>query len=192
MPTTTKKSQSISFSQTAEDKALLEAIEQAMAKQRYASFNELGKAALRQFLLTNEPTSSSPNAQQSDQQFTLLQQQLARLEQAFTTKESPQSSQMENQLARLMEQIELLGDKVTQPLAELQNQLTRLNQMINDQGASQTNEFETQVNRLALQIERLEVAASRMPTPEPEEPDTVQARELDPVVRRLSTLLENF
>ena len=190
MATPTKKSQSISFSQTAEDKAVLEAIEQAIAAQRYASFNELGKAALRQFLLTNEP--ASPNAPPSDQQFTLLQQQLARLEQAFTTQEAPQSSQMENQFARLMEQIAQVGDKITQPLADLQNQLTRLNQIINDQGARQTNEVETQLNRLALQLERLAVAASPMPTPEPAQPDTVQARELDPVVRRLSPLLENF
>ena len=168
MATTTKKSQSISFSQTAEDKALLEAIEQAMAEQRYANFNELGKAALRQFLATNEPASASLDAQPSDQQFTMLQQQLARMEQAFATKESPQLSQIENQLSRLIEQIEQLGNKITQPLAELQNQVTRLDQMINAKGASP------------------------MPTPEPEEPDTVQARELDPVVRRLSTLLENF
>jgi Arc/MetJ-type ribon-helix-helix transcriptional regulator len=192
MTTTRKNTRSISFTQAADDKALAAAIEQALAEQRYASFDELGKAALRQFLSTSEPAQTTPGAEQPTQQFLNLQQQLDRLEQALTTKDAPPPSHLEEQLVQLTQQIGQLGDQVTQPLAEVQRQVTRLEGVLAAIQTSQASELADQLSRLAQQIDRLEASGQPVTTSEPDEPAIVQQRELDPVLQRLSALLENF
>jgi len=77
-------------------------------------------------------------------------------------------------------------------LLDLQHQITRLEQTVSAQAVSQVSEFERLLTRLGLLLEQLE-AKSRPPSePEPAEVLSETAHEPDPVLSRLSRVLERF
>lgn len=212
-PTTKKTSRSISFTPAEADQALLEAIDHELAEQRYSSFSELCKEALRQLLLASQ-------SEQPPLQLAELQQQLTRLEQALATKELPQFERFEDQLADLTRQLDQVNANVNQVLqpspqldqitthlsrlstqieqvvsqsnltfVDLESQITKLGQTLSAKEASQFSEFERLLTRLGLIFEQLE-AKSRPPSkPEPAE---IISETADPVLSRLSRVLESF
>lgn len=188
MTTTTRKnSRTISFTQNADDKALLATIEQVLAEQKYASFDDLGKSALRQ-LLTMPAQTTAPTAP-NEQSFTLLQEQLERIEQMVMAQAKTQT---EERLASLVQLFVQLSENVTQSLADLQNHLVQLRQAVEVKSQSHEAEFADQLSRLALQVDRLEHTGRELETADADEAVVAQPRELDPVLQRLTTLLENF
>lgn len=157
-PTARKNTRSIAFTQSAPDKALLEAIDHELAEQQYASFDELCKEALQQFLLTIGPTQAvsedAPNIEALSEQLAGLQDQLARLEQIVTAPSPAQ--QAVPQEGVLLQRLEQLEARLHRPLETLQERLTHLEAWADEQLPTPSEPFEQQILNLAQRVEHLE------------------------------------
>ncbi len=172
-----KITQSVAFSlEDAADQALWEAIEKELSLTKYQTFSNLCKQALWQFLFvsetpTNSPSSSPPpgspgvRSPELDDQVSQLQKQLSHLERQIVAEEGNRFERLERQLAQM-----------TQQLALIQLAVTTLPSSPPPQPVVQTP------------------PPSVEPTPQPEKPQEqpTSQQESDPVLQRLSSLVDDF
>ncbi|ERT07083.1 flxA-like family protein [Lyngbya aestuarii BL J] len=180
-----KLTQSVTFTtEDAADQALWEAIEKELSLTKYQTFSNLCKQALWQFLFvsdspaktstpaetTTSSSSISPTPNHShklEEQVSELQKQLSHLEQKMLTEEGNRFERLQRQLTQM-----------TQQLAQLQVAITL-------QPSSPTPQPASQIT-----------SSSSFPEPvaEPVEPETqaTPEQESDPVLQRLSSLVDDF
>lgn len=184
MATTAKRSnKTLYFTQEDEDQALLKKAEQLLAEERFSSFNELGKEALRRFLA--DMTADQPaSAVAAD--IDTLQQQLARIEAAVTQTSAPLPPELAEQVAGSAQQAAMLNTKMDEVL----EQFASIGETIRTELVGRLGEIERHMSSLADQYQQLE--ASRQPPPQPEAVAAPPPREADPLVQRLGRLLERF
>lgn len=176
---------SVRFTLVQADQSLLQAVEQELANEQYASFGDLCKQALQQFL----SPSDSAGSEQLEQQLTELQGRVAAFETLLTQRDDQRLSQVETQLttlsqhlAALAQQVEQVGVSLNQPLAELQNRVGELEQTLSSQVVELLNQREFP-SPSSDQRTRQHLSAVQ-----PE----VLGQSDDPVLQRLSLALEDF
>ncbi len=168
----TGKRFSVTFSQQTEDQTLLQAVESELAKNKRASFGALCKQALSQLLLNPNPPTAAPPPEATASTvplFIALQQQIVDLQLKLATLEQSQHEQLKQQFAQLESQI-----------AILQRQVERIDIKVN-----------VALDNPPLVSPQPELAGDgqRSLTSTPESsPEPV----VDPLLSRLSSLLESF
>ncbi|WP_413166548.1 hypothetical protein ACL6C3_07520 [Capilliphycus salinus ALCB114379] len=181
-----KLTQSVTFTtEDAADQALWEAIEKELSLTKYQTFSNLCKQALWQFLFGSESpaTTSTPTtptvasssfipstpeySQQLEEQVRQLQNQLSVLEQKVLTNEENHFERLQGQLIQM-----------TQQLAQLQVAITLQASSPSPQPTSQTPPPSPPAEPI------VELA-------EPE-PQATPEQKSDPVLQRLSSLIDDF
>jgi nucleotidyltransferase/DNA polymerase involved in DNA repair len=167
-----KFTQSVTFSEDAADITLLEAIEKELSVARYQTFSNLCKQALWQFLSVTESAPTAPTANLS-----------------------PTSNSLQQQLAQLQTQLEELENKI---LTEEQNQFTRVEARLN-RLAQQIAQIQANLDLQALQAEASFPLPETLKLKPPQQPiQPIQPQEksteesADPLLNRLSSLLDDF
>ncbi|MGE5658614.1 MAG: hypothetical protein ACM37W_18605 [Actinomycetota bacterium] len=162
-------STSVTFTEDAADQTLLAAIEKELAGQQYQTFSNLCKQALWQFLSVSESAGPSPSFLRLEQRILELQQKLAELETQRSATEQNRLEGLEHHLSELKEQMALLHTTVNLKLAQ------------------------------AIKVVEPEAVTPKAVESAIEEPEVVELeaetstpKELDPVLSRLSGLLEDF
>lgn len=171
-----KFTQSVTFTEDPPDLALLEAIEKELSAAKYQTFSNLCKQALWQFLSVAD--SDSPNEGNSastplQQQLVQLQAQLGELQHNILTEEQNQFTRVEARLNRLAQQ-----------LAQIQANLDLQVLQVAVTPSPQTSQKSPQPS------------PSPQPAPQPSpspQPQNKQAEApTDPLLNRLSSLIEDF
>lgn len=177
--TNKKLTQSVTFTEDAADIALLEAIEQELSRAKYQTFSNLCKQALWQFLSVTEsaPGSTAPqNPHQLEQHLALLQTQVGELENNVLTEEKKQFTRVEARLNRLAQQLAQI-----QASLDLQTLQTNLS---STPPAAPTPAPQTE--KTAPPSPKQQIQPQDQPQDQPpEEP-------VDPLLHRLSSLLDDF
>jgi hypothetical protein len=168
-PWSKKIRKSVEFNRGLADQSLLEVVESELEKQPHKTFSDLCKEALWQYLCVPESVRPSFRTGSLEQQVAELQHQFADLEQRFFAKESNRLEAMERQLNQLTQQLAQLALIVNQqPTPIPPTQLTPAS-------SAQL----TPVSSAQLQP----TAEAMTPTP---------PQEVDPLLSRLSQVLDDF
>jgi len=134
----------VTFTQSAADRGLLKAVEIFLAEGEYASFGELCKHALREFVSAPESNESAPDLLQFAQQLMELQRQFFDFKETITEREVRRFEQVESQITDLRDQLQQLETKLNQstiseseetitvPVAEADPLLDRLGALLED------------------------------------------------------------
>ena len=134
----------VTFTQSAADRGLLKAVELLLAGGEYASFGELCKQALREFVSTPESNESAPDLLQFAQQLMELQRQFFDFKETVAEREVRSAEQVGSQIADLRDQLQQLESKLNQspipesektiavPVAEADPLLDRLGALLED------------------------------------------------------------
>lgn len=105
-------SQTVTFSKSKPDLALLKAIQQRLADGSESTFSDLCKEALRHFLLATETSASVIMLMDLQQQVTELQVKLDHAEQALTTNQANGQRQIDDRFVALTKRLEQLEQEV--------------------------------------------------------------------------------
>ncbi len=162
---------SVVFTVKKQDKELLEAIEQELDTSEFANFDELCKEALYQFLWEDESRS--------------LHHQFHELEESIVAQNATAVKQLAQQLGQIIPTIEQVTHPLTAQLEQLQTQVEALKQQLSHgpQNLAFITPLENEAIELESPIEIIEVVHAT---------GTVNGRERDPFLDRLSALLEDF
>ncbi len=170
-----KEVKSVTFNPGVADESLLALVESHLEKNPNQSFSDLCKDALWQALCvpesvrpatkTTPPPTPSPNSGVSEPQFADLHRQVADLEERFLLRESNRLDVMERQLMQLSQQLAQLAITVTQGITV---------QVASTQSGSTGDVFITPS------------------PPAPAIAPVVAPVEVDPVISRLSLLVDDF
>ncbi|MGC9524608.1 MAG: hypothetical protein ACP5D7_03625 [Limnospira sp.] len=190
-----KLTQSVTFTEDAADQTLLEAIEQELSLTKYQTFSNLCKQALWQFLSVSgsAPTAPAsggaapetsghdrpflppPNLQRVEEGLSKLQTQLAELDRRVQAPaQGTSTEQLEKQLLQLAQQLAQFQTAITQKLDAATDAIARESHTSPQPAPTQQNGEPSPANR---------------PTPPPEPP---AEEETDPLLKRLSSLVDDF
>lgn len=181
-----KLTQSVTFSEDAADQALLEAIEKELTLAKYQTFSNLCKQALWQFLSLSQSTSATPSSSpqaaspqasgQLQKQMASLSAHLTQVEQKVLAQESSGFERLDRQLTQLAQQVAQLqvavSFKATPVIPETPAPLPQPQ-------PPQQKESDNQPRHEVERVQQLQ------------EYDT-SVQESDPVLQRLSSLLDDF
>jgi hypothetical protein len=95
----------VTFKRTKADRALLKAVEQALADRPELSFSDLCKQALQRWLIANETSAAVLLLAELQQQVTVLNEQLATIEQQVLQAETGAIARLDRQMATLAERL---------------------------------------------------------------------------------------
>ncbi|QJB25004.1 hypothetical protein [Limnospira fusiformis] len=190
-----KLTQSVTFTEDAADQTLLEAIEKELSLTKYQTFSNLCKQALWQFLLSSpttqtpvvnndyrseitseRPVNPPPNLKPIEEGLLSLQRQLGVLERQL------QAQKTENQTQQLESQV----NQLTQQLAQFQSAIASKLDATNEAIA----QIPSQLPQITSPPPPPEPPRSTAPSPPPPEP--VHPQEADPLLQRLSSLVDDF
>ncbi|MCB8765964.1 hypothetical protein L2E68_02300 [Planktothrix agardhii 1029] len=182
-----KQTQSVTFTEDAADQTLLDAIEQELSQAKYQTFSNLCKQALWQFLLLSksEPTSPPlasetpnpnspqvlpilPNLQPLEERLFEIKNKLTDLEKKVLADDGTKIEKLETQFHQLTQQVTQLQTSINQKLTEIATGL------------------ETVKSQPVIIME------SKPPQPEPEPVSQEAMAEVDPLLKRLGSLLDDF
>lgn len=176
-PWSKKIRKSLEFNRGLADLSLLEVVESELEKQPHKTFSDLCKEALWQYLCVPESVRPSFKTGSLEQEVAELQRQFADLEQRFFAKESNRLDAFERQLNQLTQQLAQLALVVNQqPTPRPPTQLTPVS------SAQLTPVPSAQLTPVSSA--QLEPTAEAM-TPTP-------PQEVDPLLSRLSQVLDDF
>ncbi|MDY7020829.1 MAG: hypothetical protein SWJ54_05625 [Cyanobacteriota bacterium] len=201
-----KITQPVTFTiEDAADQILWEAIEKELSLTKYQTFSNLCKQALWQFLFVSESSASTPtnsvsstptvsvSSQKLEEQITQVQRQLSHLEDKVLTEEGDHFERLQRQLIQM-----------TQQLAQLQVATTQKPTVPVSQPVAQTPQVSSPSVIQAPQPQPTSqptVQASQPSSPQPVAAEFVPAekqtpvtpkQESDPVLQRLSSLVDDF
>lgn len=191
-----KLTQSVTFTEDAADQTLLEAIEKELSLTKYQTFSNLCKQALWQFLLSS-PTTQTPvinndyrpeitserpsnppaNLKPIEDGLLTLQRQLGALERQL------QAQKPENKTQQLESQVNQLAQQLAQFQATIASKLDATTEAI--------AQIPSQFPQITSPAARPEPSRSNAPPPPPPEP-TPNPQEADPLLQRLSSLVDDF
>ncbi|CAD0220735.1 hypothetical protein [Planktothrix agardhii] len=182
-----KQTQSVTFTEDAADQTLLDAIEQELSQAKYQTFSNLCKQALWQFLLLSksEPTPPPPpsetpnpnppqvlpilpNLQPLEERLFEIKNKLTDLEKKVLADDGTKIEKLETQFHQLTQQVTQLQTSINQKLTEIATGL------------------ETVKSQPVIIME------SKPPQPEPEPVSQEAMAEVDPLLKRLGSLLDDF
>ena len=170
MASTTKKgSKSVTFTTDDADQELLKEVESVIEGGQYASFSDLCKDALEQFLFPDAPQvgGETTDASRLEQLLMQVQTQLASLPQIPSEHGGSQFSvnqlsQLENQLLHLAQQIEQLDESTRQIPDQIQQQYESLESLVSGQSSGgDGSQFESQLTRLSQQLKQIDTKTSQ-------------------------------
>ncbi len=136
---------SVSFTSDSIDQTLMAAVEKELTKQKYNTFSDLCKQALRQFFLLSYAPPISKTGHM-EQQLIELHLKFAELEQKLLARGNSQLEEMEGQLHQLTQPSKT--DQIDQQLTELHLKFADLEQKLLARGNSQLKEIESQLHQL--------------------------------------------
>ena len=185
-----KLTQSVTFSEDAADQALLEAIEKELTLAKYQTFSNLCKQALWQFLSLSQSTSAMPQSspqETSPQKSGQLQAQIASLQAHLTQVEQKMLAQESSGFERLDRQLTQLAQQLAQLQVAVSFQSTPIvpqtpTSVVQPQSLQQ-NEAE---HKPEYEVEH------RPERVQPPTENEISLKESDPVLQRLSSLLDDF
>ena len=102
----------VTFTQEAADRLLLEAIESLLGEGQFDSFNGLCKQALDEFVSRQELALAGPGVLQFAHQLIELQRQFFEFKETVATNSDRRMEALENQVERLQKQLQQLTDQV--------------------------------------------------------------------------------
>ncbi len=162
-PWSEKSKKSVTFNQDVADQSLLEVVENELMKQPQKTFSDLCKEALWQFLCVPESVRPTSRMGNGEPQAPDLQRQLTEFEERLVARESSRLDTIERQLNQLSQQLAQVAYTVThQPKATPAPPLH--SETVNSETVDSKAEAET--------------------------PAILQ--EVDPLLSRLSTLVDDF
>ncbi|MBS0017711.1 MAG: hypothetical protein KFF72_15425 [Arthrospira sp. SH-MAG29] len=191
-----KLTQSVTFTEDAADQTLLEAIEKELSLTKYQTFSNLCKQALWQFLLSS-PTTQTPvinndyrpeitserplnppaNLKPIEEGLLSLQRQLGALERQL------QAQKPENKTQQLESQVNQLTQQLAQFQATIASKLDATNEAI--------AQIPSKLPQITSPAAPQQPSRSNAPPPPPPEP-TPNPQEADPLLQRLSSLVDDF
>ncbi|NET33801.1 MAG: hypothetical protein F6K19_17560 [Cyanothece sp. SIO1E1] len=110
-PKDRKLNKAVTFTAELSDQTLLKAVAAELDKGHYSSFSELCKHALRQLLLTREPTQSLMLFMELERQVMELKVKLSHLERAAAWGQSAQVDHINGQMLELTRRLEYLENQ---------------------------------------------------------------------------------
>lgn len=164
-------STSVTFTEDAADQTLLAAIEKELTGQQYQTFSNLCKQALWQFLSVSESAGPTPSFQRLEQRIVELQQKFADFEKQISAAEKSGLEEFGRHLSQLNEQMGLLQETVNLKFAQAV--------MVVEPEAVSPKALVPVIVDPGAEESEVELA-------------TAPPKELDPVLSRLSGLLEDF
>lgn len=177
------------FTEEAADKQLLAAIEKELNSQKYQTFSNLCKQALWQFLYVSSSTELAQSASN-----------LQRLENRIYEKLTQHFSELETKL--VSDELNTSNDTAQSNQDELKKHLNQLNQQLTqiqlnlDAKLIEVMEtFKTELSQIEIPINQSVQESELTPTKSTEEEDLPiqeSTTDADPLLQRLSSLLEEF
>ncbi len=183
------------FTEEAADKQLLAAIEKELNSQKYQTFSNLCKQALWQFLYVSSPTElaqSASNFQHLEHRiYEKLTQHFSELEKKFAASQLNESNQRSQ-----------LND-LKKHLSQMNQQLAQIQFNFDDKFLEALQAFKTELPKIEAAINQIEVPILKTTQEQeltPTKPTEAEADlsveestiESDPLLQRLSSLIEDF